>query len=248
MYKKLFIFLILIPGLSISQNKINSVYIDPGHGGKDPGTIGDKSGIHEKNIVLPIAMKLGNLLQNKIPSLKIYYSRTVDEFIGVKERTVQANQLQADLFISIHANHKKLDESDKRGFEIYLLNKERTNEAINITINENLKFNFSQFKADTVSQFIFASLVQNGYTKLSHYFANIIEIKMLDSTQLESRGIIQAGNWVSVGASMPSVLVEVGYLSDQTDEIYLSSEIGQSDVALALFNAFIKYKYLLESL
>lgn len=230
-----------------SQNRLDVIYLDAGHGGKDPGTIGDVTGVQEKNIVLPVTMKLGKLIEQRYPGIKIIYSRTTDEYTTVKERTTQANENKAKLFISIHANHKKLEESDKKGFEVYLLNKERMPEAVQFTLKENYKLLFSQFGNDSLDKFIFASLAHAGYTRLSEYLANIIEMNMLSYTELETRGVFQAGNWVTLGASMPTVLVETGYLSDINDEKYLSSEKGQNDVAISLFNAFQNFKILYES-
>jgi N-acetylmuramoyl-L-alanine amidase len=230
-----------------SQSRLDVIYIDAGHGGKDPGTIGDNTGVQEKNIVLPIAVKLGRMIEDKYPGIKIIYSRTTDEFSAVKDRSKTANENKAKLYISIHANHKKKEESEKNGFEIYLLNRERFPEAVQFTINENFHLNLQQNTNDTLDRFIFASLAQNGYTKLGEYFASIIEVNMLSLTSLLSRGIIQAGNWVNLEPSMPSVLVETGYLSDINDERYLSSERGQNDVSIALFKAFQQYKVLYES-
>lgn len=230
-----------------SQNKLDVIYLDAGHGGKDPGTIGDKTGVQEKNIVLPITIKLGKLIEEKYPDIKIIYSRTTDEFSQVRDRTIAANNNRAKLFVSIHANHKKMEESDKKGFEIYLLNKERFPEAVEFTMKQNYQIAFQQFGTDTLDNFIFSSLAHAGYTRFSEYLASIIEVNMLSHTELESRGVFQAGNWVTLGASMPSVLVETGYLSDPQDEIYLSSDKGQNEVAIALFTAFQNYKVLYES-
>lgn len=230
-----------------SQNRLDVIYIDAGHGGKDPGTIGDATGVQEKNIVLPVSMKLGKMIEEKYPGIRIIYSRTTDEYSAVKDRSRIANENKAKLYISIHANHKKKEESDKSGFEIYLLNRERFPEAVQFTIKENFHLNLAGMGKDSLDRFIAASLAQNGYARLSEYFASIIEVNMLSLTQLISRGTIQAGNWVNLEPSMPTVLVETGYLSDLGDEKYLSSESGQNDVAIALFNAFQQFKALYES-
>lgn len=240
------ILLIINCSLLISQNKLDVIVLDAGHGGKDPGTIGDFTGVQEKNIVLPITMKLGKLIEQKFPEIKIVYTRTADDFPELKDRTKIANENKAKLFISIHANHKKKEESEKNGFEIYLLNRERYPEAIQFTMKENYVLAFQQLGKDTLDNFIFANLAQNGYIRFNEYLASIIEVNMLNLTDLNSRGTIQAGNWVTLAASMPSVLVETGYLSDEKDEKYLSSEKGQNDVAIALFNAFHNYKILYE--
>jgi len=230
-----------------AQSRLDVIAIDAGHGGKDPGTIGDKTGVYEKNIVLPIALKLGALIEKRFPLIRIIYLRKTDEFIELTERTRIANENKAKLFISIHANHKKQEESDKNGFEIYLLSKERFNEAVLITMKNNRLITFNQNGKDTIDNFIFSSLAQNGYYRFNEYIANKIELNMLNYTQLESRGVMQAGFWVIVGTTMPSVLVETGYLSDLNNEQYLSSEKGQTDIAIALFNAFLNYKVIFES-
>lgn len=230
----------------LSQGKLDIIVLDAGHGGKDPGTIGDATGVYEKNIVLPITRKLGRLINDKFPEIKIVYTRVGDEFPDLKDRTRLANDSRAKLFISIHANHKKKEESDKNGFEVYLLNRERFPEAVQFTMKENFQLAFQKFGTDTLDNFIFSSLAQNGYTRFNEFLASYIEVNMLKQTELNSRGVIQAGNWVTLAASMPSVLVETGYLSDPNDEKYLSSEKGQNDVAIALFNAFLNYKVLYE--
>src|SRR3990167_794815 len=100
-YKKYLIFLLLITNYSllIGQNRLDVIVIDAGHGGKDPGTIGDKTGIQEKNIVLPISLKLGSYIEKKFPGIKVIYTRITDEFIELKERTKLANNSKAGLFI-----------------------------------------------------------------------------------------------------------------------------------------------------
>jgi N-acetylmuramoyl-L-alanine amidase len=118
-------------------------------------------------------------------------------------------------------------------------------EAVQFT-RKKMLLAYRQFGNDSLDRFIFASLAQNGYTRFNEYLASMIEINMLNLTQLISRGSFQAGNWVTLGASMPSVLVETGYLSDQNDEKYLSSDNGMNDVAIALFTAFQQYKILYE--
>ncbi len=114
-------------------------------------------------------------------------------------------------------------------------------------MKQNYQLAFKQFGTDTLDNFIFSSLAQAGYTRLSEYFTSIIEVNMLSYSELISRGVYQAGNWVTLGASMPSVLVETGYLSDINDEKYLSSEKGQNDVVIGLFTAFQNFKVLYEA-
>lgn len=244
----LLIFILFITNCSllIAQNKLDVVVIDPGHGGKDPGTIG-VTGAQEKNIVLAIALKLGEMIQKKFPLTKVVYTRNNDDFPALHERTKIANDNKAKLFISIHANHKKEDETEKNGFEIYMMTRDHFPEAVGITMRENPLLKFQKSGTDTTDNFIFSTLAQSGYYKFNEYLASNVEVNMLNYTQIPSRGIMQAGFVVVIGASMPSILVETGYVSDAKEEKYLTSVIGQTAIATALFNAFVNYKSLYES-
>lgn len=242
----IFFLIIVNCSLLIAQNKLDVIAIDPGHGGKDPGTIG-VTGAFEKNIVLAIALKLGDMIGNKFPEIKIVFTRANDDFPSLRERTKLANDNKAKLFISIHANHKKQDETEKSGFEIYMMSREHFPDAVDITMHENSLLKFQKAGYDTTDNFIFSSLAQNGYYRFNEYLAANVEISMVNYTQVHSRGVMQAGFVVIIGASMPSILVETGYVSDPNEERYLTSSAGQSAIASALFNAFVNYKYLYES-
>ena len=247
--RNIFFLFVLLIGASLNapaQNKLDIVVIDAGHGGKDPGTIGVDN-IKEKDINLAIALKLGDLIAQRYPGIKVIYTRSKDEFIEVHERTVIANNSNAKLFISIHANHKKEEESEKNGFEIYLLNKDKLPEAIAVTQKQSSFLQYQKFNTDTTDSYIFFSLVRNGYMKYSEWLSSSFEINLITNTELASRGVLQAGYWVLMAASMPSVLVETGYISDENDAKYLSSGIGQINVAKALFEGFNSYKMLYES-
>jgi len=244
-YFFLFYLIFVICNLTFSGDKLDVIVIDPGHGGKDPGTIG-VTGVQEKNIVLPIALKLGSMIQKNFPDIKVIFTRTGDDFPSLRDRTNLANNNKAKLFISIHANHKKQEESEKNGFEIYMVNKDRFPEAIQITMKDNHLLYFHKSGNDSTDNIIYSTLALNGYYKYNEYFASFMETNLLNYTQLQSRGVFQADFWVILGASMPSVLVETGYVSDANEEKYLSSDAGQTAIATALFNAFSKYKMLYE--
>ena len=223
-----------------SKGNLDVVVIDAGHGGKDPGTLGE-SGIKEKDITLPIALKLGDLIKQNFPNINVIYTRKTDIFIEVKDRTVIANNNKAKLFISIHVNHKKEDETEKNGFEIYLLNKDRFPEAVEITEKENSKLKFQSIDKSDVNNYIFSSLAETGYLRFAEFLSGNMMMNMLSLTGLNSRGIMQAGFWVLL-ASMPSILVETGYISDENDAKYLTSPAGQTNIAKALFQGFSIYK------
>lgn len=239
--------LIIISENTVSQDKgdkkIFTVILDAGHGGKDPGTTGT-SGVFERNIVLAITQKIRDYLSKEYTDIKIIMTRDSDEFVELKTRGSIANIEGGNLFVSIHCNAKKNEENDKSGFEIYVLDLARVDEARDITYNENLFISKAE-KPDSAyieQRKILASIYQQTYLRYSNRFANIIETEMIKGCKLPSRGVLQAGFWVLLSASMPSVLVECGYLSNKTDEEYLKSEKGQTEIARSVFKAIRYFK------
>ncbi|MBI5402432.1 MAG: N-acetylmuramoyl-L-alanine amidase [Ignavibacteriae bacterium] len=225
--------------------KLETIILDAGHGGKDPGTIGI-SGVYEKNIVLPITLKTRDFLLKDYNDMKVILTRDRDEFIELKNRGKIANNNNGDLFVSIHCNARKSEEVDKNGFEIYIMDLGRLNEAMNITYAENNFLNFEKKDSITFRQsvdYLVTSLAQNSFLKNSERMANILQQQMGLDTKLESRGIYQAGFYVLIGASMPTMLVETGYLSNKNDEEYLNSQKGQGDIAKAIYKAIRLYKF-----
>lgn len=232
-------------GLKSQSNdkKIFTVILDAGHGGKDPGTTG-LSGVYERNIVLSISQKIQDLLAKEYSDVRVVMTRSTDEFIELKERGNIANSENGNLFVSIHCNAKKNEENDKSGFEIFVLDLARVDEAQNITYEEN-KFIANTEKPDSnyfTQRKILASVYQQSYLNYSNRFAKIVETEMIKGTKLPSRGVFQAGFWVLLSASMPSILVECGYLSNKSDEEYLKSETGQTDIAKSVFKAIRYFK------
>ncbi len=232
---------------SVSQNfsdkRVFTVILDAGHGGKDPGTTGT-TGVFERNIVLPIVQKINEYLTKEYTDVKVIMTRDNDEFIELKNRGKIANNEVGNLFVSIHCNAKKNEENDKSGFEIYVLDLARVDEAKNITYEEN-KFIAKSEKLDSnyiEERKVLASIYQQSYLKYSNRFAKIIETEMIKGSKLPSRGVFQAGFWVLLSASMPSVLVECGYLSNKSDEQYLKTEKGQTEIAKSIFKAIRYFK------
>jgi N-acetylmuramoyl-L-alanine amidase len=222
------------------DKRVYTVVIDAGHGGKDPGTIG-KSGVYEKNVVLPIALKVREFLEKDYSDIRVIMTRDRDEFIEVKRRGQIANEEKGNLFISIHCNAKKNEENDKNGFEIYLLDIARYDEARDITFNENKFFgNGSGFGTETNP--LFSSLYNSAYMIYSERYSKILETELIRNSKLQSRGVFQAGFWVLLGASMPTVLVECGYLSNAVDEEILKSDKGQTDIARSIYKSIRYFK------
>jgi len=251
--RKLIIILTVFPLLFFFFQKSNlqtekkkfTVIIDPGHGGKDPGTTG-LSKVYEKDINLSIGLKLRNYLQNKYDDMLVIMTRDKDEFIELKDRGLIANQNEGDLFVSIHCNFKKKEENDKNGFEIYISDFTRLPEAEYYTKYQNPLFNSKDKDTNSNEWTEFSGLMipiyQNIYQRWSERFAGILELEMTKNTVILSRGINQEGFFVLVGASMPVVLIESGFLSNKADESYLKSEKGQEDVAKAVYKSIVYYK------
>lgn len=226
-----------------TDKKIFTVILDAGHGGKDPGTTGT-TGVYERNIVLPITQKIRDYLNKEYTDIKVLMTRDSDDFVELKKRGSIANTEGGNLFVSIHCNAKKNEENDKSGFEIFVLDLSRVDEAKDITYYENVFIAKSE-KPDSAyieQRKILASIYLQTYLRYSNRFANIIETEMIKGCKLPSRGVYQAGFWVLLSASMPSVLVECGYLSNKSDEEYLKTEKGQTEIAKSVFKAIRYFK------
>ncbi|MHB1688267.1 MAG: N-acetylmuramoyl-L-alanine amidase family protein [Ignavibacteriaceae bacterium] len=227
----------------------NVIVIDAGHGGKDAGTIG-VDGIEEKNINLAIALKLGQDIGKNMEDVKVVFTRKTDRFIELYRRGQIANENGGKLFISIHCNATPHKPSSSNGFEVYLLRPGRTKEAISIAERENsvIKYedNPARYKKLTDENFILVSMAQAAYMRYSEQFAELVDKEMAKEVSEQPRGVKQAGFYVLVGASMPSVLIETGFLSNLKDAHYLNSKAGQTKIAEGIFDAIKKFRELYE--
>lgn len=225
--------------------KLDVIVIDPGHGGRDPGTSG-VTGVREKEVTLGIALKLGRLIKRRLPDVEVVYTRNTDRFVHLDRRGQIANEAGGNLFISIHANSMARKPSSTRGYEVYLLRLGRTEEAIAIAERENAVITLEEgyeerYKSLTDENFILVAMAQTAYAKASESFADLAQQELAE-TGLANHGVKQAGFYVLVGAAMPSVLIETGYLSNRSDEKFLKSESGQQKIAEAIAQAIIRYK------
>ena len=234
----------------INKWKLDAVVIDAGHGGKDPGAIGI-TGVREKDINLGIALKLGKLIEENMDSVNVIYTRKTDEFVELYKRGKIANENNGKLFISIHCNSLGRKRPDINGFEVFLLRPGRTEEAIAIAEFENSVIEYEEdptkYKELTDENFILVSMAHSSYMRYSEKFSDLLNQRWKYEVGIESRGIKQAGFYVLVGASMPGVLIESGYISNRSDEKYLISERGQREIAAAIFNAIKDYKIYYDS-
>jgi N-acetylmuramoyl-L-alanine amidase len=226
--------------------KLDVIVIDAGHGGDDPGAIGLR-GTKEKDITLGIALKLGKLIEKKLPDVDVVYTRKTDNFVELYKRGQIANQNGGKLFISIHCNSMPRRNHSENGFEIYLLRPGKTENALRIAEKENevikLERDYeNRYQKLTEENFILLTMAQSAYVKYSERFADILQQEMGKHLNLNNNGVKQAGFYVLVGASMPNVLIETGYLSNKNDEKFLSSTAGQEKIAEAIFNGVKRFK------
>ena len=237
------------PANSIEEKRshwtLDAVVIDPGHGGRDAGTVG-VTGVKEKDIALGIARKLGALITKNL-KVRVVYTRSTDTFVELYRRGQIANEAGGKLFVSIHGNSTPRKPSRPHGFEIYLLRPGRTQEAIAIAQRENsvvkLEKNYeTQYQKLSAEDFILISMAQSAYVKYSELFADIARGEMAGALSSWGSGVKQAGFLVLVGASMPNVLVETGFLSNRKDERFLASQSGQQKIAEALYRAIKRYR------
>ncbi len=219
--------------------KITTIVIDPGHGGKDPGAIGYHN-IKEKHIVLDIAKELGSLLKQEMPELTILYTRNDDTFLGLKNRTEFANKNQGHMFLSIHANASTAKTA--RGFEIFLLQPNSVDKAIDVAIRENASIFFEENPEEYEQNQMIASVSENMYLQESEKLAIAIESavkKKLPKTRM--RGIKQAGFYVLVGAAMPKVLIEAGFITNKSEAKLLNKSSYRSEMAYGIFKGVQAY-------
>ena len=221
------------------------IVIDAGHGGQDAGAIG-VNGVKEKDINLAIALKLGKLIEGNMKDVKVVYTRKSDVFIDLYKRGKIANENNGKLFISIHCNSTPKKPSSANGFEVYLLRPGRTKEAISIAEFENSVIQYEEnpnrYEKLTDENFILVSMAHSSYMKYSERFAEDLHKEFSNHPSLASRGVKQAGFYVLVGASMPSVLIESGFLSNTKDAKYLNTSAGQQKFAEYVFNGIRKYR------
>lgn len=251
----LFIAAISMPAIVMSQAVPGDdewvVVIDAGHGGRDPGAVGAKG--KEKNINLAVALKTGRYISDNLKDVKVIYTRDDDTFLGLDERAEVANRNKADLFISIHSNAI----SDKRftGAETYVLGQTMDEANLQVAMKENsvitlendYQTKYEGFDPNSAESYIIFSLMQNTYLKQSTEFATLVQGQFRDRVGRKDRGVRQAGFQVLWRTTMPSVLVEMGFITNAEEEKFLMSEQGQDYLASAIFRAFRDYKQGIDS-
>ncbi|GAB3321203.1 hypothetical protein GCM10027299_15350 [Larkinella ripae] len=231
----------------VKPGRLRTVVLDPGHGGKDPGTMTKRN--RESRIVLKIALELGRRIKEELPGVKVIFTRSTDVFIELNERSAIANRSKADLFISIHVNASP-SSSKVNGTETYTMGLHKTNGNLDVAKRENAvilkesnyKENYQGFDPDSPLAHIMLANYQHAFMNSSVDFAQKVEWSFKKNAERPSRGVKQAGFLVLWRTTMPSVLVETGYITNPDEERYLASEEGQNEMANAIFRAFKAYK------
>ena len=227
---------------------LKRVVIDAGHGGKDSGTMGTKRyKTYEKDIALKISLMLGNYIKKNIPEVDVIYTRNDDTFIELRQRTIIANEKNADLFISIHCDG--FTNSKASGASVFVMGMSKLKENMDVAIRENsviylednYKENYDGFDPKSAESYIVFSVMQNSHLTKSINFAEKIEYEFSNRAKRKSRGIKQAPFYVISRANMPAVLIEAGFLTNPKEEDYLNTKEGQSHIASAIFRAFRSY-------
>ena len=224
--------------------KLDTIVLDAGHGGKDPGTMGQR-GTKEKDIALDITKRVGLLLE-KNTKLKVIYTREEDIFIPLWKRTKIANESNGKVFLSIHLNGSP--NKSAYGFETYLLRPGKTEDAIEVASRENEVIKFEErtdnkYKDLSGENLIMATMAQSIFMRESEELAAMIQEEMAKKIKSKNRGVKQAGFHVLIGASMPNILIEAGYLTNRNEEKNLRNAKYRQAIANCIYKAVVKFRY-----
>lgn len=247
------VLLLLLSNVSFAQSneiqvpekyRFSTIVIDAGHGGHDSGTTGKH--FKEKELALRYALELGKRIKEEFPEVTVLYTRTTDQFVPLKERAQFANRNQADLFISIHCNGGS---HSAYGTETFVLGLHRTEDNLKVAMRENTSIlleddynkHYGNFDPNSPEAYILFNLQQNANLDQSIQIASKIE-SQFSSIGRRSRGVKQAGFLVLRETTMPSILVETGFLTNPSEESYLSSQKARTELSSALLLAIRDYK------
>lgn len=222
-----------------------TIVLDAGHGGKDPGALGKRG--REKNINLSVALAVGRLVEQNLPDIKVIYTRKTDVFVELNERAAIANRAKADLFVSIHTN-AVAGNAAARGSETYTLGMHRAADNLAVAQRENevimLENDYEQryegFDPREAESYIIFELIQDVNMAQSARLATMVQ-RQLRSAGRPDKGVHQAGFLVLRATSMPSCLVELGYITTPTEETYLLSDAGVNQLAQGIYQAIKSY-------
>ena len=226
-----------------------TVVIDAGHGGKDPGAVSANGRVLEKDVTLKVALLVGEDIAKKHPEVKVLYTRKTDKFVGLNDRARMANKANADLFISIHVNAAQ--NRSARGAETYTLGVEEARTERNLEIakrengvillEENHEKTYANFNPNSPESYIIFEYMQSEFVKESIHIAQYVQENFSNDANRHDRGVRQAGFLVLNATSMPSILVELGYISNAEEAKYLASATAQKRLSDCISKAFDQY-------
>jgi N-acetylmuramoyl-L-alanine amidase len=235
-----------VPTLVLAQDARFTVVLDAGHGGHDPGAMGAFS--REKDINLAIELHLGALIEQNFKDVKVVYTRKTDKYLTLQERADVVNDHHADLFICVHTNSSPSPAAF--GTETFTLGLAKTKANLDVAMRENsvilleedYRSKYKGFDPKSVDSYIMFEFMQDKYIDKSVEFSSAVQKQFVSYCGRTDHGVRQAGFWVLHRSACPSVLVEVGFISNPAEERFLMSEQGQKQMATAIYNAFVDYK------
>ena len=240
---------------SSNKGRLQRVVIDAGHGGKDPGNLGTgRFKTTEKDITLEVSKLVGNYISEAFPEVEIIYTRTGDSYPSLNDRVEIANESQADLFISIHCD--AFTKPSAKGSGTFVMGMHKSEESLRVAMKENASIymeddyesKYGGFDPKDPDTYIALTLRQNAYLDQSLNLSKRIQDQFRERVGRVDRGVRQAGYYVICFTTMPSVLVELGFLTNAEEEDFLNSEKGKTYMASAIFRAFRDYKNELEGI
>jgi N-acetylmuramoyl-L-alanine amidase len=248
----LFLFVSFRPDFSKNTplKKVTKVVLDPGHGGHDPGAVGKKS--KEKDIVLDVALLTGKMITEFCPGVEVFYTRDTDVFVELHKRAKVANEKNADLFISIHCNAAKRTEA--KGTEVFVMGLDKSEQNLEIAKKENASIlleddyeeKYDGINPNSSEAYIAFSLFQHAFLEQSLTLASKTMDAFNTHVALTSRGVKQAPFLVLWRTTMPSILIEIGFISNLTEEEFMMKEENKKKVAYSIYKAFVQYKNAVE--
>ena len=244
MQKQLLLLFVLL-GCILNANAF-TVVLDAGHGGHDAGAVGAFS--KEKNINLKYALEVGDLIKKNHPDVKVIYTRNKDVFVNLNERARIANRAKADLFISIHTNSSK--NKSAHGMETFTLGASKSKENMEaamlensvILLEDNYEKKYEGFDPNSTDSYIMFEFMKDQYMDRSIHCADLIQSNMINAAKRNNRGVRQAGFLVLRATTMPSILIELGFISNKEEEKFLNNSSNQTKVCKAIYQGFADYK------
>ena len=247
MRKIIHILLAALLALPLMAEKPYTLVLDAGHGGKDPGAVGKFS--REKDLNLKLVLAVGKQINEQYPDVNVVYTRSTDVFIPLQKRADIANKANADLFISIHTN--SAEKKEPRGVETFILGTDRMEANLDVAMRENAvmklesdyQTTYQGFDPNSIDSYIMFELMQNSYMDQSLRMAEQVQQRFVGHLNRADRGVRQAAFWVLLKTACPSILFEMGFISNPEEERFMNEPASIARMANALVNAFGAYTH-----